>query len=72
MLRQPRQNISQPSLRVELVDLAGLEQNVQCRGSMAAEIRTGKRPVLARNSNSTERPLGRVVRQADPPVLEET
>jgi hypothetical protein len=36
MIRQSRQNIGEPSLRVNIVEFAGLDQCVDCCGPAAA------------------------------------
>jgi hypothetical protein len=41
MLRQSRQNVSQPGPRVDLIQLASLDQRVQRRCPMATHIRSG-------------------------------
>ena len=71
MLRQSRQNVSQPGARVDIIQLAGLDQRVQRCRPMATHIRASEGPVPAPNCNAADRPLGGIVRQADPPVLEE-
>jgi hypothetical protein len=65
MHRQPHQSVSQPGPRVDIIELAGLDQRVQRCRSMAADIRSGKRPVHAPYFNSTDRPLRHIARQTN-------
>jgi hypothetical protein len=66
-----RQHVREPGLRIDAVQLAGLDQGVDRRRPLPTAIRAGEGPVAPANGDAAQRPLGRVVAQADPSILEE-
>ena len=66
-----RQHVSEPSLRIDVVELRGLDQRVKDGGTLAAAIRAAEQPRLAAQRHAAERPLGRVVREADAAIVKE-
>jgi hypothetical protein len=71
MLGDERQNVGQPGMRIDVVELAGDDQTVEQRRALAAAIRTGEQPSLAAERQAAQGPLRSVVGEADPTVLEE-
>ena len=47
VILQARQHIDQPSLRIDVVELGGLDQRVDGRGAPTAGIEAGEGPVVA-------------------------
>ena len=67
----PGQHVGEPGLRVDAVELGGLDQGVDRRRPLAAAVRAGEGPVAPADGHAAQRPLGRVVAQTDPPVAQE-
>ena len=72
MIGQPGEHVGEPGLRVDAVELGGLDQGVDRGRPLAAAIGTGEGPVAPADGHTAQRPLGRVVAQADPPVARGT
>ena len=60
-----------PGLRIDVVELGGLDQRVHHGGALAAAIGAGEQPRLAAERDAAQRALGGVVGQADAAVVEE-
>ena len=71
MILQARQDVGEPGLRVDVVELCGLDQRVDSGGPPAAFVRAGEGPVVASDGNAAQRPLGGIVRHAQAAVIEE-
>ena len=65
------QNVGKPGLGIDAVEAGRLEQRVHQRRALAAAIGTGKQPSLASQGDAAQRPLGGVVGQSDPAIIEE-
>jgi hypothetical protein len=71
MVLQASEDIGGPGVRIDVVDLGGVDQRID-RGSAAATfIRACEGPVVATDSNWPDFPLGGIVGHAQPPVVEE-
>src|SRR6188472_2457275 len=64
------EDVGEPSLRVEVVELGGADQRVHGRGTSAAPVRAAEQPRLSAQGDTAQRAFGRVVRETDPPVVE--
>lgn len=71
MVRQSGENVGKPSLRVDVIQLASLDQRVHCRSAPAAGVGTCKRPVLPADGYAAQRTFGGIVGEADSAVVEE-
>src|SRR5690242_17722233 len=70
MIVDPAEHVGEPGLRIDAIKLGGLDQREHRRGTLAAAIGAGEQPGLAADRNAAQCPLGGVVRQADPAVVE--
>jgi hypothetical protein len=59
-----REHIGDIVLRVETVELGGLDQGIDCRGAAAAGIGAGKQVILAANGDTAEGAFGRLSEDA--------
>src|SRR5207244_2466494 len=66
---EPSQDVAQPSLGVETVELGGLGQRVDGSGALAAIIGTCEQPILAAEGDGADCPLGRIVVDLDAAVV---
>lgn len=66
-----RKHVGEPSLRVDGVESGGLDERVEDGGALAAPVRAAEQPRLAAERHAAQRPLGGVVRDADPAIVEE-
>src|SRR5215831_16488785 len=64
-----REHVCKPSLGINIVELAALDQRQHDRGTLTAAIGARKQPRLAPKSNSSQRALGCIVAHADPTVI---
>ena len=71
VIRQAGQHVGEPSLRVDIVELGGCDQRVDCSGAPAAFVGASEGPVLSPKGNGPQLAFGRVVRQAKAPIIEE-
>ena len=71
MIGQPSKQIREPGLRVDVVELGGLDQRVDGGGTAAAFVGAGEGPVVAPDRDAAQRPLGGVVGHAQAAVVEE-
>jgi len=65
------EHIGEPGLRIDIVELGGADERVHRRGAGAAAVRAGEQPTASSEGDTPERPLGRVIGQADAAVVEE-
>ena len=65
------QYVGEPGLRIDVVEFRCADESVDSRGALATAIGTGEQPRLAADCDAPQRSLGRVVGQADAPVIEE-
>jgi hypothetical protein len=54
MLGEPRQDIGQPSLRVDIVQFGGDDQAVHRCGALSAAVGTREQPRFSAQSNATQ------------------
>ena len=71
MFGDARQHVGEPSLRIDVVDLAGDDQAVHVRRALAAAVGPAEQPRFSAESDAAQRSLGRIVGQADSAVTEE-
>ena len=71
MIRQPGEDIGEPSLRVDVVELGGFDERVDRGGASAAFVGAGEGPVVAADGDAAQRPLGGVVGDAQATIIEE-
>ncbi len=64
-------HLGEPGLRIDAIELGGLDPRVELRSAMAARVRAGEGPVAAAHRDGADRPFGSLVRQADAPIVEE-
>jgi hypothetical protein len=67
-----RQNVGEPGLGIDVVELGRVNQREYDRGTLAAAVGPREQPRLAAESNPAQLALGRIVAQADAAVLEES
>lgn len=67
MIVDTGQHIGEPGVRIDAVELGGLDWSVNEGSALPAAFGTGEEPCAAAKCNSAQRSLGRVVRQADGP-----
>ena len=65
-----RTHVDQPSLRIDVVQLGGLDQREYPRGTLATAVGAGESSGAAAYCNSAQCPFGGIVGQADRPVIE--
>src|SRR3546814_8615760 len=66
-----REDIGQPRLRIDIVEPGRLDQRVEHGRALSAAVGTAEQPCLAAKRHTAQRPLGSVVRDADPAIIEE-
>ena len=71
MIGQARQHVGKPGLRIDVVELGGLDQGVDGGGAAAAFVRAGEGPVVAADRDAAQGPLGGVVGHAQAAIVEE-
>ena len=62
MILQTREDISEPCLRVDVVELGGLDQRVDGGSAATAFVGASEGPVLSPKGNGPQLAFGRVVR----------
>ena len=55
------QNVGEPRLRIDAIELGGSNQGVDCSGALAATIGTCEQPRLSAESDTAQSALGGVV-----------
>jgi hypothetical protein len=71
VIGDPGQDIGEPSLRIDVVELGGLDQREHDRGTLAAAVGAGEQPCLTAQRDAAQRPLGGIVAQANAAIVEE-
>ena len=71
MVLQACQDVGEPGLRIDVVELGGFDQGVDGGGSLAALVGAGEGPVAAADGDAAQGPLGGVVGHAEAAVIEE-
>src|SRR5438067_36230 len=66
---EPREDVAQPCLGVETIELGGLGQRVDGGGALAAIVGTCEQPILAAEGDGADCPLGCVVVDLDAAVV---
>src|SRR3954469_3589350 len=69
VVRQPRQNVSQPGARVDLIEFGRLDKGVERRRPPPTRVRAGEGPVPPSDGNAPDGSFRRIVGQADAPIL---
>jgi hypothetical protein len=72
MIGKAGEDIGEPSLRVDAVELGGLDQRVDGGGAPGAFVEAGKGPVVSSDGDAAQRSFGGVVRDAQTAIGEET
>ena len=71
MVGDASEHVGEPGLRIDVVHFRRDDQGVHERGSVTATVGAGEQPGLPAERDTTQGPLGGIVGQADPAVLEE-
>jgi hypothetical protein len=61
MALQSRQHIGEPGQGIDVVELGGLDQRVDCSGAAAAGIGAVEGPVVTSDGEAAQCPLGSVI-----------
>ncbi len=64
MILQIRQNVGEPGLWVDVIELGGFNEGVDGGGAPAAFVGAGEGPVMTLDRDAAQRPFGGVVRHA--------
>src|SRR5205814_6010937 len=70
MIGDPTQDVGEPGLWVDAVELSGLDQREHRSGALAAAVGASEQPGLAADCDAAQRPLSGIVGQADASVVE--
>src|SRR5437764_2617260 len=70
MIGDPTQDVGEPSLWIDAVELSSLDQREHRSGALAAAVGASEQPGLAADCDPAQRPLGGIVGQADASVVE--
>ena len=71
MVGDASEHVGEPGLRIDVVHFRRDDQGVHERGSVTATVGAGEQPGLPAERDTTQGPLGGIVGQADPAILEE-
>ena len=71
MIGQAGEDVGEPGLRVDAVELGGFDERVHGGRTFATAIGAGEGPVVAADGDAAQRPLGSVVGEADPAISQE-
>lgn len=71
VVRNAGNNIGEPCLRIDIVELCGLDQCVDDGGALATTIGAAEQPRFAAERDAAESALARAVGEADAAVVEE-
>src|SRR6266853_490363 len=71
MILQSRQDVGEPSLWIDVVELGGLDQRIDGSGTATAFVGSGERPVVAADRNAAQRPLGGIIGHAEATIVQE-
>ena len=64
MVGQPGEDVGEPGLRVDVVELGGFDEGVDGGGALATVVGTGEGPVATADGDTAQGPLGGVVGDA--------
>lgn len=64
MICDTGEDVSEPGLRIDVVEAGGDDEGVEHGGAMSASIGTGEGPVLPPHGDAAQRPLGGIVAEA--------
>jgi hypothetical protein len=70
MIGDATQDVGEPGLWVDAVELGGLDQREHRSGALAAAVGASEQPGLAADCDPAQRPLSGIVGQADASVVE--
>jgi hypothetical protein len=68
---QAGEDVGEPSVRIDVIDPGGVDQGVDRSRAATSFIGTRERPVVATDGNWPDLPLGGIVGDAQPPIVEE-
>jgi hypothetical protein len=71
MIRQPGEDVSEPGLRIDLVELRGRDERIESSRPAATFVRAGEGPVAAPERDGTQLAFSGVIGHAQAPVIEE-
>ena len=71
MVRQFGEDKDEPGLRIDVVQLAAVDERIDCRGATAALIRSSKCPIASSDCYTTQGTFRGIVRQTNAPVIKE-
>ena len=71
MIGNARQHVSEPGAWIDIVQFGGDDQRIHASGPFATTVGTREQPCFSAQSYATQRPLSRIVRQANPSIIEE-
>ena len=71
MVGQAGQHVGEPCLRIDVVELRGLDQRRHGGRSLGSAVGSREQPSFSAEGKTPERSLGGIVGQAGPPVIEE-
>ena len=66
------EHIGEPRLWVDVVETAGRDNREHDGGTIGPTLGAGEGPVSTPECNSSQSPLGRIVRETNPAIVEET
>ncbi len=66
------EHIGEPRLWVDVVEAAGRDDGEHDGGTIGPSLGTGEGPVSTPEGNSSQSALGRIVRETNPAIVEET
>ena len=66
------EHVGQPCLWIDVIELGRHDQCCHCRCSVGAAFGAGEQPRLSTECKSSKRTFGRVVREADPAIFDES
>jgi hypothetical protein len=69
MIGDVSEDVSEPGLRVHVVELGGLDQSVDDGSALATAIGAAEQPRLAAERDAAERALGSIVGEADAAIV---
>jgi len=70
MIRQAREDVGKPSLRIDVVELGGFDEGIGCGGALAANIGPGERIIFPAQGKGTNATLGGVVADLQGALIE--
>lgn len=71
VIRDAREDVGEPDLRIDVVESGGLDERVEGRGALAAAIGAAEQPRLPAQGYAPQGALGGIVGEADPAIIKE-